>query len=62
MERNKSAVIQVLIDELKRMQVEEEPSDFRPKSFGAKQYSTTQRVFRDYILSSEPFLLENSLN
>lgn len=55
---NRSAIINVVIDERKQLNQVEERTFYKsnpPKYLGN---TATRRVFRDYILSSEPFQLE----
>ena len=52
-----SAVIDIVIDERTQFKKVQEAA-----VLNQRQFNNTQRVFRDYILSSEPFQLETHLN
>ncbi len=59
---NRSAIINVVIDERKQLEQLDDVAFYKSQPPKKLNNTATRRVFRDYILSSEPFPLESSLN
>lgn len=58
----RSTIIDVVIDERKQFNQMDEFRMVRQATPKILQNAVTQRVFRNYILSSEPFRIENLIN